>query len=65
MPGVFLESVAPSGMDAIIGGLSSVTSVIGEIFSLMTSNPLLLFFLACSLVGAGIGVFRKVKGASH
>lgn len=30
----------------------------------MTRNPLLLVFLAASLFGVGIRIFRKVKGAA-
>lgn len=32
---------------------------------LMTSNPLLSLFLAASLLGVGVGVFRKIKRASR
>ena len=31
----------------------------------MTSNPLLSLFLAASLLGVGVGVFRKIKRASR
>lgn len=57
-------SSVPSSMDAITGAMSTVTTVVGDVFSLMTANPLLCVFLASSLVGVGIAIFRKVKGAS-
>lgn len=31
---------------------------------MMTSNPLLSLLLFVSLLGVGIGIFRKIKGAS-
>lgn len=47
----------------ITSGLSTVTSLFGEIWTLMTGNPLIMVFVAGSLVGVGIGVFRKLRKA--
>lgn len=44
---------------------STVTDLVGNVWTLMTSNPLLLTFLCVSLLGVGIGVFRMIKGAAH
>jgi len=52
-------------MSAILGAVSDVTTLMGDLFTIMTSNPLMLFFLAASLVGVGIGVFKKIKGAAR
>lgn len=60
---VYLEST--SGMDAIVSGISTVTSVVSQVFSAITSNPLLVFFLSVSVLGAGIGVFMRLKNAAH
>ena len=43
---------------------STITTLVGNVWTLMTSNPLLLVFLAVSLLGVGIGVFKIIKGAS-
>lgn len=51
-------------MDAILAGTSTLTTLVGDVFKLMTANPLLCVFLAASLVGVGIGLFKKFKGAS-
>ena len=44
--------------------MSTVVTVMGEVWEVMTANPLLVVFLAASLFGIGIRIFRKVKGAA-
>ena len=44
--------------------MSTVVTVMGEVWEVMTANPLLVVFLAVSLFGIGIRIFRKVKGAA-
>ena len=44
--------------------MSTVVTVMGEVWEVMTANPLLVVFLASSLLGVGIKMFRKVKGAA-
>ena len=58
-----------SGTDAstlspIITAMGSLVEVMGEVWKVMTSNPLLLAFLAASLLGTGISLFRKIKRAA-
>jgi len=36
----------------------------GNVWELMTGNPLLTLFLAVSLIGVGVSVFKSIKGAS-
>lgn len=43
--------------DSVGGVMSAATSVIGTI----VGNPILILFLAASVVGIGIKVFRKLK----
>lgn len=51
-------------MGAVTAAMSTITTVVGEVFTMITSNPLLCVFMAASLIGVGIAVFRKIKGAS-
>lgn len=53
-----------SGMDAITGAIDTVVTVTGKAFDVMTSNPLITFFVAVSVLGAGIGVFKRLKRAA-
>lgn len=51
-------------MEAILAATSTITTLIGDVFELMTANPLLVLFLAASVITIGIGIFRKIKGAA-
>mgnify|MGYP007062347668 FL=1 len=54
-----------STLAPIITAMGSLVEVMGEVWDVMTSNPLLLVFLAASLFGVGIRIFRKVKSAAR
>lgn len=54
-----------SGMDAIIAQISNLTSVVGNVFSLITSNAYLAYFAAVGLVIAAVRIFRKLKKAAR
>ena len=57
----------------VSAGLTSLTSavgdtivpMVGQVWSLITGNPLLTAFAAVGLLGVGISVFRRVKRASR
>lgn len=51
-------------MDAILASTSTLTTLVGDVFELMTANPLLTLFLAASVIGLGISVFKSIKGAA-
>lgn len=51
-------------MAAILAGTSTITTLVGEVFTMITSNPLLVVFMASSLIGVGIAVFKKLKGGT-
>lgn len=59
-----LSSADAATLAPIITGMGSLVEVIGEVWKVMTSNPLLVVFLAGSLFGVGIKIFRKVKSAA-
>lgn len=62
---VALSEVPASGMDAIIGAMDNVISMLGKVIDAITSQPLLLFLLAAGLVPVIIGVFSRFKRASR
>ena len=65
----FLVAAAASGADTatlapIISAMGSLVEIMGEVWNVMTGNPLLVVFLAAGLFGVGIRIFRKVKSAA-
>ena len=45
----------------IFAALDDVVDVMGEVWKVMTGNPLLVAYLAAGLIGVGVWIFRKVK----
>ena len=54
-----------STLTPIITAMGSLVDVMGEVWNVMTANPLLSVFLAASLLGVGIRIFKKVKSAAR
>lgn len=52
-------------MEAITTGMTTVTTVVGNVFTMITGNELLATFAAAGLIGVGIGVFSAIKGAAR
>lgn len=48
-------------MTEILAALETVTGVVGNVFSLITSNALLTFFTGCGVLTAGIGIFSHLR----
>ena len=53
-----------STLAPIISGMGTLVEVVGEVWSVMTGNPLLVVYLGASLFGVGIWIFKKVKRAA-
>ena len=45
---------------AMTSGISTITSVVSQVWTTMTGNPLVMAFVGASLLGVGIGVVRKL-----
>ena len=52
-------------MEAFTSGITNATSLMGTAFEAMTSNEICLIFLGVALLGVGITVFKKIKGAAR
>ncbi len=48
-------------MDAVLEATDIVASLMGKVWTLMTSNPLLTVIVAAGVLTIGLGIFRKVK----
>lgn len=53
-------------MTAFLGDVTSVTanlfSIAGQAVTAVTSNPILLVFTCIAVVGAGVGLFQRLRG---
>ena len=58
------SSADASTLAPIITGMGSLVEIMGEVWKVMVSNPLLVVFLAGSLFGVAIRIFRKIKSAA-
>lgn len=54
-----------TGIAVVTGAISSVVDVVGQIFTVMTGNAYLVFFMAAGLLGVGITIFKRLKGAAR
>lgn len=52
-------------MTAITEGITVVTGLVGDIFTMISGNPVLAAFVAASLLGSAIGVFSQLKNAAQ
>lgn len=54
-------TTATTGMDAVLSATDTVATLMGKVWTVMTSNPLLTLFLASAVLSIGLVVFRRVK----
>lgn len=45
---------------AITSGVSTITELTGNVWTLMTGNPLVMVFVGAALLGCAIGIIRKL-----
>ena len=55
---------AVTGMDAILGQITNLTTVVGNVFTIITGNAYLAYFAAVGIVVAAIKIFKKLKKAA-
>lgn len=51
-------------MEAIIAAMSDAFQLVGTVITQITTQPVLLFFLAASLIPVGIRIFKSLKCAA-
>lgn len=54
-----------TGMDAILAQITNITTVVGNVFSIITANAYLCYFAAVGLVVAAVKIFKKLKKAAR
>ena len=53
-----------STLAPVITAMGTLVEIMGKVWEVMTGNPLLVVFLAASLLTLGIRIFRKLKSAT-
>jgi len=51
-------------MSSILAEITDITTVVGDVFTLITGNAYLCFFACVGLVVAAVRVFKKLKRAA-
>ena len=51
-------------MESILAQVTNITTLVGDVFTLITGNAYLCFFAAAALVGVAVHVFKIIKGAA-
>ena len=46
--------------NTVTSGVSTITSLVSDVWTMMVNNPLILSFVGAALLGAAIGVIRKL-----
>lgn len=45
---------------AITSGVSTITDLVSQVWTIMTGNPLVMVFVGASLLGVAVGVIHKL-----
>jgi len=53
-------SVLAGETSVITSGVTTITDLVSQVWTLMTGNPLVMVFVGASLLGVAIGVIRKL-----
>lgn len=53
------------GMSAILSAMETITDLMGKVWDLMTSNPLLTLCVAAGLIPIGVRAFVAIRKAAR
>lgn len=59
------STVTTTGMSAVLSAVDTITQLMGKVWELLTSNPLLTLFVAASLLPVGIALFTSLRNAAR
>ena len=58
-------SATTTTVTSILSNVSSIKTVVSDVWDVMTGNPILCVFICVSLLSIGFAVFRKAKRAAR
>lgn len=59
------EASTTTTVTSILSNVSSIKTVVSDVWDVMTGNPILCVFICVSLLSIGFVVFRKAKRAAR
>lgn len=59
------ETASTTTVATILGNTSTLADLVGDVWDIMTANPILTLFICAGLVTLGFGIFRKAKRAAR
>lgn len=59
------ETAASTTVATILGNTSTLATLVGDVWDIMTANPILTLFICAGLVTLGFSIFRKAKRAAR
>ena len=62
---VTAETAASTTVATILGNTSTLATLVGDVWDIMTANPILTLFICAGLVTLGFSIFRKAKRAAR
>lgn len=62
-----VASAGASGMtvQSVVDAMGDSLGLVTTILTAIAGQPILMFFMGCSFVGVGIGMWRKLRRAAH
>lgn len=54
------STVLTGETSAITSGVTTITDLVSQVWTIMTGNPLVMVFVGASLLGVAVGVIRKL-----
>ena len=58
------EGTTATGIAVLLSQVTTLATLMGEVWTIMVANPLLAVMLAASLVTVGIRLFKRIKAAA-
>ena len=59
------EASTTTTVTSILSNVSSIKTVVSDVWDVMTGNPILCVFICVSLLSIGFALFRKAKRAAR
>ncbi len=65
MKGGHCRDCSSTTVATILGNTSTLATLVGDVWDIMTANPILTLFICAGLVTLGFSIFRKAKRAAR